>query len=95
MVLIGDAVVAFLRVMIFLVRCDFVMVQQVAIALGFIRLLASKGLTSVQVVVTENVFASAVCVIAMCAGVIGVGLTNNYRVPPNFGLVLIGSMLHM
>ncbi|KAK9915399.1 hypothetical protein WJX75_008652 [Coccomyxa subellipsoidea] len=62
----------------------------VAIALGFIRLLASKGLTSVQVVVTENVFASAVCVIAMCAGVIGVGLMNNYRLPPNFGLVLIG-----
>ncbi len=69
------------------------MLQQVAIALGFIRLLASKGLTSVQVVVTENVFASCVCVIAMCVGVIGVGLTNNYRLPPNFGLVLIGMYL--
>ncbi|EIE22196.1 hypothetical protein COCSUDRAFT_55891 [Coccomyxa subellipsoidea C-169] len=65
----------------------------VAIALGFIRLLASKGLTSVQVVVTENVFASCVCVIAMCVGVIGVGLTNNNRLPPNFGLVLIGMYL--
>ena len=64
--------------------------QQVAIALGFIRLLASKGLTSVPVIASKNEFASCVCVIGMCVGVIGVGLMNNYRLPPNFGLVLIG-----
>ncbi len=59
-------------------------------ALGFIRLLASKGLASVQVQITENVVASCVCIIAMCVGVIGVGLTNNYHLPANFGVLLIG-----
>lgn len=40
--------------------------------------------------ITENVFASCVCIIAMCVGVIGVGLTNNYHLPAKFGLLLIG-----
>ncbi|BDA43166.1 probable mitochondrial sodium/calcium exchanger protein [Coccomyxa sp. Obi] len=62
----------------------------VGAALGFIRLLASKGLASVQVQITENVVASCVCIIVMCVGVIGVGLTNKYHLPAKFGLLLIG-----
>lgn len=59
-------------------------------ALGFIRLLASKGLSSVHVTISENVFTSCACVVAMCTGVTIVGLTNNYRLPAKFGLLLIG-----
>jgi hypothetical protein len=62
----------------------------VGAAVGFMRLLARRGVRAVQVDATANVILSCACVALMCAGILLVGLANNHHLPAGFGWYLIG-----
>ena len=60
------------------------------VSVGFIRLLAKKGLQAIDVGSGENVVISVVADLLMCASIIGTGIFCHYRLPARFGIFLIG-----
>lgn len=58
-------------------------------ALGFIRLLATRQMSSYPAVITSNVLVSCACAVIMCASIVCMGLACNYRLPARFGIFLI------
>ena len=64
--------------------------RQVGASVGFLRLLAARGVRAVRVEATRNVVLSCACALVMCAAIAAVGLANGCHLPAKFGWFLIG-----
>ena len=58
--------------------------------MGFLRLLAARGVRAVQVELTSNVVLSCACALVMCTSIVVVGLCSHCHLPAKFGWFLVG-----
>ncbi len=63
---------------------------QVGVSVGFIRLLAKKGVKQIAVAASENVVISCAAALLMCVSIIVTAICCHYKLPATFGIFTIG-----
>jgi len=63
---------------------------QVGVSIGFIRLLAKKGVQHIAVGASKNVVISCVADLLMCVSIIATALFCHGKLPASFGFFTIG-----
>ncbi len=58
--------------------------------MGFIRLLAKKGIQEIAVGASENVVISCAAALVMCVSIIVTAVFCHYKLPASFGIFTIG-----
>ena len=64
--------------------------MQVGVSVGFIRLLAKRGVKQIAVGASENFVISCAAALILCVSIIVTAIFCRYKLPASFGIFTIG-----